>query len=145
MEPKKYQYNSGQTWFITLLCAAITIFFFYTVFNDKTGGHIWLLFAALGFIMAGLTAYLCKTYFIPLVKEDIALEMDEIKLEYFITNKIIYWKDVQDITYKDIYSGGRAIYFAMKDGSKIRISTRYVECDDVVTYDIIRTFFLNCK
>jgi hypothetical protein len=72
------------------------------------------------------------------------LELDKEKLQYFPRNKVIYWKEVEDIdNVVGAKSGSMSIRFLMKDGVRQRISTKYIAGNDQTLYDTIRTFFFN--
>jgi len=75
--------------------------------------------------------WVCKKYFIPALSEKIALELNKDTLQYFISNKTIYWNDVESI---DKNTGGRngwIIIFSMLDRSRnIKIPTMFIAGND---------------
>ena len=99
-----------------------------------------LALGALFLCTAAMAVYLCKKFFFPLVRGETALEIDKEKLQFYVTNRVIYWKDVKSIDHDTLNHGGWAIIFAFKDGSEnIDISTKYVAGDDEQIYGIQNT------
>jgi hypothetical protein len=90
--------------------------------------------------------YFFKKFFSPFLKGETALELDDKKLQYFISNKIVYWKDVEYMDYDSLKNGGISIRFSIKESSKdITISTRYVKGNDKDIYDTISEYFEKYK
>jgi len=103
-------------------------------------GLVFLAFSILPF-------YFFKKYFLPFLRAKIAMELDNEKLEYFIKNKIVYWKDVDYINSNyGGQGGGVEITFAIKQSSRnITISTRYIAGNDEDIYNRISEYFEKYK
>lgn len=126
----------------------------------------WLIFGAISLIIASRFAYLCVMYYIPCFNDKTALELDEEKLQCFITGKLlyqiapntIYWKDIADIDYTYAYRRGAIISFTMKNGDSDNpiytkynprgdygICTEYISGNSKEIYNSIVEYFNNYK
>ncbi len=142
MELKKYQYSAGQTWFGALLCLGMICFITVMLYSVRSDYHNWLYFGLPSLAVCGMAVYFSKKFFLPLLKGQTALELDETKLKFFISGRVIYWKDIQSIDYGAISNGGYEIRFTMIENVKdISISTKYIAGNDQDIYDTIVEYF----
>lgn len=101
----------------------------------------WRYFGPFELFPATILYFFCKKCFIPAVKNKIALELDADKLQFHVTDRVIYWKDVNEIsqTYS-MYSS--FISFEMVDGSDdIGIGTKWIAGSNDMIYDTIQEYF----
>jgi hypothetical protein len=141
MEPIKYPYSTFQNIFSTLLILGLNFFPFYMIVRfPALPASLFLGALLLGTV--AMAVYLCKKFFFPLLRGKTALEIDKDKLQFFITNRTIYWKDVIKIDYFSLNHGGWSIKFVMRDGNEdLSISTKYVAGNDATIYDAIVEYF----
>ncbi|BAU55944.1 hypothetical protein MgSA37_04136 [Mucilaginibacter gotjawali] len=100
----------------------------------------------LGFLTTcGMLTYLIHKYILPLRRGEIALELDNEKLQYFIGNKTVYWKDILYMDFASSKNGGIFIRFALEHGVDINISTRFVAGKDSEIYQTITAYFEKYK
>ena len=141
MDETEYKYSIVQNIFSVILALGMNIFtLFMTIRFPALPAS--LILSALFLCTAVMTFYLCKKFFFPLLRGETALELDKEKLQFYITNRIIYWKDVKSIDYNTLNHGGWAIVFIMKDRSEnIDISTKYIAGNDKDIYNSIVKHF----
>lgn len=144
MEVIKYPYSKYQTWYVLILLLAVTAFPVFVIATDITDRDIWLGFGFSFLATCGMLTYLTRKYFLPMQRGDIALELDKEKLQYFIGNKIVYWKDILYMDFGEARSG-IFIRFALEHGVDITIGTRYVAGKDKEIYDTISAYFEKYK
>lgn len=142
----KYPYSKGQIYFAAIFITAMFLFFIYFFIIDVSDPGIWVIGL---FILAEgvLGRYFFKKYFSPFLKNETALELDEEKLQYFIKNKVLYWKNVDYINSRyGGRGGGLEISFAIKQGSRnVTISTRYIAGNDEGICNTISEYFEKYK
>ncbi len=141
MTPIKYPYSIFQNCFSIILVSAMNIFILYMIIRfPALPGSLAL--SALFLCTATMAVYLCRKFFFPSLRGEIALELDKDKLQFFITDRTIYWKDVKSINYDVLNHGGWAIIFAFKNGSEnVDISTKYIAGNNQAIYDTITEYF----
>ncbi|WP_295676968.1 hypothetical protein [uncultured Mucilaginibacter sp.] len=144
MEVKKYPYSKYQIWFAFSLSLAMMAFPVFMIATDTTDRQAWLLFGFFFLAICGILTYLIRKYFLPMQRGETALELDKEKLQYFIGNKIVYWKD---ILYMDFGEARNGIFirFALEHGVDITIGTRFVAGKDNEIYDTISAYFEKYK
>jgi len=134
----KYKYSIKFGWFGTVFLSVVILFCFYAVITDPPGDNIWQLMIPCIMVVSIMLVYFCKICFMPALKGKTALELDKDKLQYFVSNKTIYWSDVQGI---DKDTGGRngwTIIFSMLDKSKdIKIHTNFIAGKDEDIFNTI--------
>jgi len=96
----------------------------------------WII-ASLAFVLVMLTHSFVK-YFIPMLLGKTFLELDDEKLFIRPKNKVIYWADVEQITFADISS--RAI-LKLYDKKKIRIYLKRIKGEDDFIYKTILEYY----
>lgn len=144
MDIKKYLYSKYQTWFVFIILLSIMVVSLFMVANDNADRDEWLVFGVFFLVMVGMLTYLLRKYFLPMQRGGIALELDKEKLQYFIGNKIVYWKDILYMDFGEARSG-IFIRFALEHGVDITIGTRYVAGKDKEIYDTISAYFEKYK
>ena len=141
MKTKIFPYSSS-TWFAAILSLGINIFPLYGLVTLGSDYRVLLCFGLILLCTAGMLGYFCKKFLFPFLRRDTALELDEDKLQFYITNRTIYWKDIKKIDHFSLNHGGWSIDFTMKDGSdQIRISTKYIAGDNEDIYNTIVEYF----
>jgi hypothetical protein len=145
MDIKKYLYSKYQTWFVFIFLLAMMVASLFMVANDNADHDEWLVFGFFFLVMGGMLAYLLRKYFLPMQRGEIALELDKEKLQYFIGNKTVYWKDVLYMDFAESKNGGGFIRFALEHGVDIKISTRYIAGKDKEIYNTITGYFEKYK
>ncbi len=143
MESTKYHYSILQNCFSMILALGLNGFFLYMIMRfPPIPASLFMVALFLG--TAAMTIYLCRKFFWPLLTGKIALELDEDKLQFFITDRKIYWKDIKDVSYDILNHGGWAIIFSFENGSdNVNISTKYIKGSDQDIYDTIKQYFEN--
>ena len=142
MESTKYLHSLNQTLFIAILALGMTSFAVFMLMSFAKDYHVWLILGPFFLLLAGFDVYYYRKHLSPLLKGQAAVELDKEKLQSFIANKTIYWKNVNNIEYETSVRGDWAIVFVMIDGSDdIRISTQYVAGNDQNIYDTIIEYF----
>ena len=145
MNVVKYPYSKYQTWFALIILLAMMVFPVFVLASDVTDRNTWLVCGFFFLVACGLLTYLIRKYFLPMQRKDIALELNEEKLQYFIGNKTVYWKDVLYMDFGESKNGGIFIRFALEHGVDIKISTRYVAGKDKEIYDTVTAYFEKYK
>ena len=136
MEVTKYNYSIKFGWFGTIFLSVIILFCFYAIITDPPGDNIWQLMIPAIIVIGGMLIYWGKICFIPALKGKIALELDKDKLQYFVSNKTVYWSDVESIDKDTMPRNGWIIIFSMLDRSKdIKIPTRFIVGKDEDIYN----------
>jgi hypothetical protein len=113
---------------------------------DFSDHSTWPLLGIGGVFCGGTLAYLYFKYFVHLQRDEIALELDKEKLQYFIGNKSFFWKDV---LYTSPGGNGRAngirVRFSLEDGSEVVINTQFIDGNDQEIYNTIMTYYEKYK
>lgn len=143
MEPIKYPYSTILTCFHAIWLFAFFIFsIFLSIDLSDPGNKVFIPDIFITLILGALIVYFFIKIILPLIQGKSALELDKEKLQYFIFNKTIYWKDVENIIYADRTNGSWLISFIMKDGSNdIKIQTRYIAGKNKEIYNSILQCF----
>jgi len=142
MENIKYSYSKGQTWFAFIILLALIIFCVYKIITDSPDDNIWEPLVPFILFLGAVLGYVCFKFFFPLLRGETILQLNKENLQYFPRNRIIYWKDIESMDYViGAKSGSWAIRFAMKDGTRTRISTKYVAGNNQGIYDTIVEHF----
>lgn len=127
MEPTTFGFSKFVAWSGTVLFTGLLVFILYIGISFFNTMKEWLyLCVPLILILASLIAFI-KWCFIPMLQGRITLELDEEKLQHYLSGTTIYWKDVVEISddYGRYYS---AITFAMVDGTDdLSISTKWID------------------
>jgi hypothetical protein len=144
MEPTTYGYSKFVGWGGLLMLVSIVVVLVYMIFhivilfNDI---KILLCFIVLILSVIGFFIYFLIWCFVPMINGAIALELDEEKLQSYITGKTIYWKDVVEISIK-IKGRNPFITFEMVDGSNnLDIPTSWIEGNTESIYDEMQEYF----
>jgi len=142
METKKYGYSKYQNMFAILLTSGMLAFAIYMLISMGSYYQVWLIIIPFILIILAMFAYVCKKFFFPSLRGDVALEIDKDKIQFFITKRIIYWRDVKDLYQSYFSNNGPYIMFKMKDGSKdIGISTKYIMGNNKDIYNTVIDYF----
>jgi hypothetical protein len=142
MKTTKYLYSSVQNWFGAVGLIGMIIFPISMIIEFASDYGIWLFMIPFFIIMTAMAIYFCRKFFFPLLRGEIALELDEEKLQFFITKRTIYWTDIKSIDHDSLNHGGWSINFTITHtGENITISTKYVAGDDEAIYDSIVGYF----
>jgi hypothetical protein len=144
MESTTYSYSKFVGWTGMLLFGGMLLFILYVIsfmgvpFNDI---GVVLSFTALILMLSGILFAFLKWCFLPMINGAITLELDEEKVQCYITRRTIYWKDVIELSedYGRNYSG---IIFKMVDGSDdLSIPTRWIEGGTTSIYNKMNEYF----
>jgi hypothetical protein len=142
MNTTKYLYSTVQSWFGAILLTGMISFPVFMIVSFASDYQIWLAMIPFIIIIGGMVVYFCRKFFFPLLRGETALELDEEKLHFFITKRIIYWSDIENIDHFWLNHGGWSINFTMTgSGKNISISTKYVAGDDEIIYNSIIEYF----
>ena len=145
MEPKKYPYSKSQNYTSIVLVLGLNTVFLYLIISSSNL-FLSIVFGVLLLCMVALTVYICRKFFFPLLRHDTALELDNEKLQFYVDNKTIYWKDVKSINHKVQKNADWVVTFAFKNGSKdIDVFQKYIAGDDKAIYDTITEYFEKYK
>jgi hypothetical protein len=101
MEPTTYVYSKFYGWIGILLRSAALIVLLYLLLFMIMPSYdirIVLCFVLLILLTIALLIYFLIWRFVPMINGAIALELDEEKLQCYITGKTIYWRDVVEIS-----------------------------------------------
>ena len=140
MEAKVYYYSLlvgliGAIFFGSL---AIGVIYLGVTANDA---KIWIVVGLLELLACTLVYYSCQICLLPAIRREIALELDDEKLQFYITDRTIYWKDVAEI-FEDFGDQSPSIRFELVDGSDdIRIGTKYIRGSNKKIYNTIQEYF----
>src|SRR6185312_2885635 len=115
MEVTKYPYSKYQTWFVVIFISCFIIVLLCTLVYSNTKVFAAATLAAPLLMLSISLVYICRKFFFPLLRRATILELDKEKLQYFASNKIIYWKNIKliDRTGGGGRSGGWSINFVM--------------------------------
>lgn len=126
MEPTTFGYSKFVGWSGMIMFSGMLGFVLYLGLTaDDPKAWLYLLLPLM--LILGILIAFLRWCFIPLVNQAIALELDEEKLQCYITGRTIYWKDVVEISesYGRNWSG---VTFEMVDGSDdLNVPTRWIE------------------
>lgn len=103
-----FTYSKFIAWTGAAFFSGVIIFCLYLGLSTPPGHNKWLYLIGLILVVCILLGYFCKKYFFTMLQGKIALELDDEKLQFYITNRIIYWKDVEEITKQ---YGKNSLYF----------------------------------
>jgi hypothetical protein len=156
LEIKTYKYSAARMLMGFAWLFFLEIYAYITFITRNADSQSWLVFYLFSAIILSRLIYLCVMYYIPCLREKTALELDDEKLQSFITGKLlfqippgtIYWKDIDDIEY-DTTPGWMSfsmykvsiISFTMKDGSVAGISTKSISGKDKEIYESVMEYF----
>jgi hypothetical protein len=90
-------------------------------------------------IIAGLIYYVRK-FFIPAIKNNPAIELDDETIQYNIKNWALNWNEIESID-PTLYG----IKFIQKNGSEAYISFQYISGNYNANRNVINEYFENCK
>jgi hypothetical protein len=161
MESIKFKYSIPQMIFSVLkliFCAVLG----YLIAFDTNPGASWnisdslleLIFKALILLLIIWFVYLSVYFYVPCLKGEVAMELDEQKLKYNIKGKFrltkiresIYWKDIKSISYDSLPSANVAIIrVKMKDGDKLGLPIQNVAGNDELIFNKIVEYFEKYK
>ncbi|SDP79464.1 hypothetical protein SAMN05428975_2801 [Mucilaginibacter sp. OK268] len=100
-------------------------------------------------ILSAIAVYYCRQCFTYDLKDKAALQLDHEKLIYHIENKVVYWKDVTDISCGKMRGQGLSIFFTVKGegirNSCICVSTDLIEGNDKDIYNDIIDRYIKAK
>ena len=100
-------------------------------------------------ILSAVAVYYCRQCFTYDLKDKAALQIDHEKLIYHIENKVVYWKDVTDISCGKMRGQGLSIFFTVKGegirNSCICVSTDLIEGNDKEIYNDIIDRYIKAK
>jgi hypothetical protein len=144
MEPTTYGYSKFVGWTGMLLFGSALIVLSYMVLYILMPIYdirVVLCFVMLILLTIALLVYFLIWCFIPMLNGAIALELDEEKLECYITRKTIYWKDVVEISIK--YKVREPfIIFEMIDGSEdLDVPTKWIEGSTTSICNMMQEYF----
>ena len=146
MESVKYPYSKYQSWFAVIALSAMIFGCLYMIIARRPDGDIWQVMVPMILILGALLTYICRKFFFPLIWGETALELDKEKLQYFVNNRIIYWKDVETMDFWSLKYGGMSIRFVMHGTNKdVKINTKYIAGKDQSIYDTIVEYFEKYK
>ena len=141
MKSTTYGFSKFVSWSGMLLFATMLVFILYCGFTLFHGLTQWLwLCLPLIMVLAFIYAF-ARWNFIPMLQGCITLELDEEKVQSYLTGVVIYWKDVVEISedYGQYYS---AIKFQMIDERDNQaISTRWIEGSTKSICDAMQDYF----
>jgi len=128
--------------FMTLSLVGIVLFLLYAVVsfitNKDFGGALFfsipLLLSVLGLI------YYIRKFFIPAIKNNPAIELDEEAIQYNIKNWALNWNEIESID-----STSYGIKFIQKNGNETYISLQYISGNWDAIRDTIDEYFENAK
>ncbi len=126
MEPTTYGYSKFVGWSGMILFSGMLSLVLYigiSVHDTK----IWFYLTAPLLLILGILIAFLRWCFIPLLNGAITLELDEEKLQCYLTRRTIYWEDVAEISEDHrIYSS--YIKFEMVDGADdLIVPTKWIE------------------
>jgi len=122
---------------LLLLRTCISSFMIHDVF----GGSLFALFALL---IIALLVLMIITRFIPALRGDIALELDEEGVKDYIRGIVLDWKDVEDIGLKPGRSSAMLIFelkFESDFGKNVFVSLRWVDGRERDIYKTVLAYF----
>jgi hypothetical protein len=93
---------------------------------------LWTLYIGIDLALLFTMAYFIFKGIIPAIKQHAALELDDEKLQYFMYNKTMYWKNVISIS-----NSNNAIVITAEDGSKATIRTAWLKGNKDTIYNAI--------
>src|SRR5471030_2780554 len=127
MEPTTFGFSKFVAWSGTLLFIGMLFSLLYMGISFIHKAKDWLYLSAPIVLDIGILFAFVRWCFIPMLQGCITLELDEEKLQCYLSGTTIYWKDVAEISedYGRYYSG---ITFQMVDDSDdLAISTKWIE------------------
>ena len=137
---KVIKYNKIMISFMTLVFTGIVLEVLYFVVSfirtNDIEGALFFCIPLLGTI-AGLIYYTRK-FFIPAIKNNPAIELDDESIQYNIKNWALNWNEIESID-STLYG----IKFILKDGNKVYISLQYVSGNYDSIRDTINEYFEN--
>lgn len=102
---------------------------------------IVLCFVLLVLLTIGLLIYFLIWCFMPMINNAAALELDEEKLQCYVTGETIYWSDVVEISIK-YKTRDPFITFEMVDGSdNLDVPIKWIEGDTTSIYNKVQAYF----
>jgi hypothetical protein len=133
---------SKALWLIGIIIPFAMAFICVADLNDSN----WPVILPVIAILIAVAVYYCKQCFTYDLKDKAALLLDNEKLIYFIDHRVIYWKDIMDISCGKARGQGLSIFFTLKGegirNSCICIPTDLVEGNDWDIYnDIVERYF----
>jgi len=139
---KVIKYNKIMISFMTLALTGIMLEVLYFVVgfirsNDIKGALFFSL--PLLLTIVGLIYYIRK-FFIPAIKNNPAIELDDETIQYNTKNWALNWNEIESID--SVLYG---IKFNLKDGNEAYITLRYVSGNYDSIRDTINEYFENCK
>jgi hypothetical protein len=141
MEVVNYPYSKTQIWFYMIAFFAILIFLLIVFVINFSDHSTWPLLGIGGIFVCGVLTYLYSKYFRHFKRGEIALELDKEKLQYFIGNKTVFWKDILAATSDSNPKGnGIRIRFSIDGGSDVVINTQFVDGNDKEIYNTVMTY-----
>jgi hypothetical protein len=109
--------------------------------HDMVGGGIFAVFISLLLALLGL---MIVTRFIPAMRGEVALELDDNGVKDYIRNIALDWKDVEDIGLKPGRSSAMLIFELKFDSDFVKrvfVSLRWVDGRDAEIYNKVLAYF----
>lgn len=134
----KYSKTVGIGGMVTFICSLATFVFLGFNEDDNT---LLLYFYTLEIIIIILIVYFAKKCFIPAIKNEIALTLDEEKVTFHITGRVIYWKDVIEISFDSSRYSTYLSFELMPDNKTIGLGLKWIADDNQYIYDLTLEYF----
>jgi hypothetical protein len=140
MQTQSFPYNPVVGWLAAAFWGGAIIFLLF-IGTSVPEFENWLYLLPLVVFSGLFLVYFYFKYLIPVLNGKIALELDEEKVKFLLSKRIIYWKDVADVR---LENNTRTIYFIMLDGSKdIAISLPWIKGYNIDIFNSVVACFNN--
>ncbi|HTE01475.1 MAG TPA: hypothetical protein VK668_19445 [Mucilaginibacter sp.] len=144
MPPKKFLYS---VWYSLRPALYVAVFGPLSYFNHqrsvKLGSDLryfspWTWYGTVLIIFALYIIYDCFKFLLPMLRGKAVIELDNEKIDFRHKNKLIYWNDVEKITYGELLD---AVVFKLNNGKKVRIYLNCVKGDNAEIYQTILSYY----
>ncbi|MEO6851323.1 MAG: hypothetical protein ABI166_11855 [Mucilaginibacter sp.] len=144
MDPEKFYYSKWTAWYPFGYIAIVRLQYYY---NTKLRGpgykHVWTDWdiAFLGVFLLFIIHHTIK-YLLPMLKGEIFMAIDNDKIDVRYKRKVIYWSDVEEITFSELPI---SVVLKLYTKKTVRIYLNGVKGDNESIYETIKTQYKRAR
>lgn len=140
METTTFPYSkivgiSGLLFFLAFMAAFLYIGL---ITNDH---NLWIFVIGIDVVLAAITVYFSVRCLLPAIKNQTALTLDDEKLTFHVTNRVIYWKDVVEISFDKSRYTTFLSFEILGDSQKIGLGLTWIAGDNKDIYQTAQEYF----
>lgn len=143
MGTEEFTYSKLVGWSGAVLTFFAIIIFAFAIDFDKIESILYI--GAVEIALISFLIYFCMKCLIPALRNEVALRLDDQKLEYDVTDTVIYWRDVTEISWRYRRFSTNLSFKMAGDGKTLDISISWLFADNRELFDTVQKYLKQAK